>query len=458
MMNSSSLSKALIAVGLTLGALVLALASALAGWPALAGAGLTAAAAGGVLGLFWLLRLKREIGRIHEVCGKVAAGNLEVRLVGITERGDVAEAQHALNDMIDRCDAFVRESAAAMQAVRANSYYRKIRPEGLAGALSSSATTINEAMTSIQGRIGAFFEETARFEQSIKGIVDNVSSASTGMGATAGTMTDNASAALASATTVASASEEATVNMKTVAAAAAKLSDSARDVGEQVRLSADVARQAVTKSREAHRTIASLEAASENIGHVAELIRAIAAQTNLLALNATIEAARAGEAGRGFAVVASEVKSLASQTAQATSQISTQIAEVQASTHAAVEAITEITRTIGEVDRITAYVAEAVDGQMSATSEIADNVEQAFGGIREIATNIHTATEIAGRTETLAVDTKTASGELSARAQQLTEEVRSFLAALHRGPLNRRKRRDPHYQGPDRRSRGTAAA
>jgi methyl-accepting chemotaxis protein len=313
-------------------------------------------------------------------------------------------------------------------------------------------------MASIQSRISAFVNETARFESSIQGIVGNVSSASQGMGTTAGAMTENASASLASATTVAAASEEATVNMKTVAAAATQLSASAREVGDQVRLSASVANQAVTRTREAHHTIQTLESASESIGQVAELIRAIAAQTNLLALNATIEAARAGEAGRGFAVVAQEVKTLAGQTAQATSQISEQIAEVQGSTRAAVEAIAQIARTIGEVDQITTYVAQAVETQMAATAEIAQNVEQAFSGIREISANIHTATEIADRTETMAADTKTASTELSARAHQLADEVRDFLAALHRGPLNRRKHRDSNYRGPDRRQRDAAQA
>ncbi|MGA8801721.1 MAG: methyl-accepting chemotaxis protein, partial [Pseudolabrys sp.] len=72
-----------------------------------------------------------------------------------------------------------------------------------------------------------------------------------------------------------------------------------------------------------------MDEAAGRIGDVIKLITDIAEQTNLLALNATIEAARAGDAGRGFAVVASEVKSLAGQTAKATTEISEQIAAIQ---------------------------------------------------------------------------------------------------------------------------------
>src|SRR4029079_9841043 len=105
-----------------------------------------------------------------------------------------------------------------------------------------------------------------------------------------------------------------------------------------------------------------------------KLIQNIAAQTNLLALNATIEAARAGEAGRGFAVVASEVKSLALQTAQATSDLCKQIIEEQGSTEKAVEAIGRIAARMQEIDDYTSAVALALQQQNAATDEISTNV------------------------------------------------------------------------------------
>src|SRR5262249_50056823 len=134
--------------------------------------------------------------------------------------------------------------------------------------------------------------------------------------------------------------------------------------------------------------ITTLSEAADRIGDVTKLITTIAEQTNLLALNATIEAARAGDAGRGFAVVAQEVKALASQTAQGTGEIASQIAEIQTATKDSVSAIKEIGGTIGRVSDIAATIAAAIEEQGAATQEIARNVQQAAQGTNDVASNV----------------------------------------------------------------------
>jgi methyl-accepting chemotaxis protein len=391
------------------------------------------------------------LAKLAAVCGRIAAGDFEARVLDIRETGELAEVQHRLNDMIDRCDAFVRESAAAMQAVRANKYYRRILPHGLRGSLSGAATVINEATAAIQARIEAFERETERFEEEVAAVVEALHKASATTAETAEVLDRGAVKNRTRISAVAAATEETSANMQTVAAAAAELSTSAHDVGSQVDRSTEIARHAVDTADSANRTVDGLAAAADRIGEAVELIRAIAAQTNLLALNATIEAARAGEAGKGFAVVASEVKALAGQTAKATEEISQQVANVQTNTSSAVAAIGTVGQTIAELDKITVYVGDAIKAQVTATEEIARNVEQAFAGIRDISSNIHDVTDNAGETERRAGQTKAASGDMAREAERLAREVKAFLLALRRGPLDRRTGADTSYSGPERR-------
>jgi methyl-accepting chemotaxis protein len=168
----------------------------------------------------------------------------------------------------------------------------------------------------------------------------------------------------------------------------------------------------------------------QKIGEVTDLINNIASQTNLLALNATIEAARAGEAGRGFAVVASEVKSLATQTAKATEDISAQISAIQTSTRNAVAAIEEIGTVIREISEIASSIAASVEEQGAATNEIARNIQQAAMGTRQVSENIGGVTATVGRSSTVAAQVKGAAEEVSKQSDGLRNEVGAFVTKV----------------------------
>jgi methyl-accepting chemotaxis protein len=182
---------------------------------------------------------------------------------------------------------------------------------------------------------------TRNFESMIGEIVQTVSSASTQLEASAGTLSTTAERSQQLTTAVAAASEEASTNVQSVASATEELSSSVNEISRQVQEAARMATDAVGQARTTNDRVSELSKAASRIGDVVELINTIAGQTNLLALNATIEAARAGEAGRGFAVVASEVKALAEQTAKATGEIGQQITGIQAATNESVNAIKE---------------------------------------------------------------------------------------------------------------------
>ena len=190
----------------------------------------------------------------------------------------------------------------------------------------------------------------------------------------------------------AGATEGASENVQAVASGAEELASSIAEISRQVAEAASVSGNAVEKSSQAQSVIAELDGAAQSIGEVLRLITDIAEQTNLLALNATIEAARAGEAGKGFAVVASEVKSLASQTAKATDQISRQIDAVQGNTRVAVSTIDEIQRVIDQLNQIATGISTAVEEQSAVTADISSNMQTAADGVRTVSANI---TEIA---------------------------------------------------------------
>ncbi len=269
-----------------------------------------------------------------------------------------------------------------------------------------------------------------RFDASVGRLVGLMASGSTELESTAQSMTGTAERTNHQATVVSAAATEASTRVQTVAAAAEELSSSISEISRQVAQSADITARAVDNAHRTDTIVRALAKGAQQIEQVAELISSIAGQTNLLALNATIEAARAGEAGRGFAVVAAEVKSLASQTAEATKQIGTRITQIQSATKEAVEAIQGITATIEEVSVIATAIGSAIEEQGAATAEIARNVTQTAHATQEVTTNIGGVSSAAHETGDAAGLVLTAASDLSKQAEQLSGEVNTFLAGV----------------------------
>jgi methyl-accepting chemotaxis protein len=269
---------------------------------------------------------------------------------------------------------------------------------------------------------------TRSFEAKVSELVSGLSSSSATMETTARSMLSTATANNRQAGIVAGASEQTSANVQMVASATEELTSSITEISRQVAQSAEISARAVENARRTGDTARSLAAGAQKIGDVVTLIQNIAAQTNLLALNATIEAARAGEAGRGFAVVASEVKSLAGQTAKATTEISEQVAAIQGASDETVAAIRSVVDVITEINQIGSAIASAIEEQGSATKEIARNVQQAAQGTQEVTSNISGVQQAADNTGAAATQVLGAAEQLSRQSNDLASQVDRFLA------------------------------
>ncbi|WP_376988531.1 methyl-accepting chemotaxis protein [Bosea sp. R86505] len=357
-----------------------------------------------VLGpLLWvsLSRTMKPLKSMTRAIVSISDGQLDTPIDAMTRGDEIGAIAHALGVLKLR----LAERAALQEKQHVSEAERRLHQQ-----------RVDEAIGLFRGEVGVALE-------AFKSNADRMSEASDGLARVAAESSGRAARAAQNA-------HGASGNVESAAQAAEEMGAAIREVEFQIRRVRTEIVEAASISRETASSVRALDETARAIGEVVNLIRDIAAQTNLLALNATIEAARAGEAGRGFAVVASEVKSLASQTADATDRIVAQVGAIQSATGQVVGSIQTIADRMNAIENFANSVAVSIEQQAIATGEIASGVAMASSSSLSVSSDLSVLADSVEETGRSAEEVRGAAGEVAAQALRLRTTVDQFLQSV----------------------------
>jgi len=352
------------------------------------------------------------VTRITEAMGLIAAGHADTPIPGRDRQDEIGAMARALavfrRSMLDLKGLDAVRADAAEQALALAQEREEMRSDKTR-VLNTLADDFEESIGEVTGFVVAASEELRTTAESMAGMAVHAS-------------TDSKAAA--------EAMETSSQHVVSAAAASDEFALSISEISKQASSSADLARNVLNSVNGANERIVGLNKATEEISEIAELIQSIATRTNLLALNASIEAARGGEAGRGFAVVASEVKELAFKTSEATANVASRIAAIQAATGSSVEDLAGIAKEIAQLEQASTVIASAVDQQSTSGRELARNIDDVATTSREVAQTLEGVRDVSELTGKSAAEMVGSASEMQHQAQELRAKAQEFLVKV----------------------------
>lgn len=307
------------------------------------------------------LKLVDHISRhkdINELASNMAKGNLNFRITYFKGDSHSQETVNNLNLAADQIEIFMREVKTCFTFAQQHIYYRSPLTKGLHGSYSTTLDNISFSFNIMKQR---------NVEQHVTNLFTKLSDSKT---------THLLSNLQTSQSDIAVVNDELT----TVEVATENAANSALASKLSVSKVIENTGQIVDRIAELKTSSIELDESSTEISDIISFIASIADQTNLLALNAAIEAARAGEYGRGFAVVADEIRSLADNTKNATSKITSIISRVvDASNNILAESAN-----IEEYSSVSHQLVTEFDQNFSEFSDVAQRTSESIGHSRMI--------------------------------------------------------------------------
>lgn len=347
-------------------------------------------------------RIQKPISQLTKVMTELAHGNIDVPSPDFRAIPELAE----MGVVIDR---FKDEA-------RANETYR------------NEQEAFKKKVVADQGRRN--IELADQFQAALGTVVQDLVSNAESLAGSAGDVRSKARDSAARGQRISEDTVKAEADIQAIASAIHELDTAIHEVAQQVGSAASQTQEAAERSREAAGRVDHLNQTSAAIRDVVRLISDIAEQTNLLALNATIEAARAGESGKGFAVVANEVKTLATETKRATTQIAEQIGGMLNDINATTDIVKQIATTVDRVSETVQGITAAAEEQSVTTNSVAESMSGSSRRMIQVRKDVETMAQLARETGDAVADVATSTETLAQASSALQAETSTFLESV----------------------------